>query len=251
MRPPGSLDSAPLYCLGCSPARWWTLWLWDRTPVVELEPSSCSLLQWECWGILCLLQAEQSSNISGEPRDAWLDRANPNIQFKILRNDNQMSKAYVLASKTSGLQTTEVLEDVSSRWLLFNLWEQWAIFCSNPPKKDFLLYTHYLCSSDGRDESETRSSVWPSHVLLQTTIFNIFTSHQNWDYECRHMLAEQLMKCPSHPRHVLWLHLCYQTHLFTVDTLFVVLRLYAHIKPRVQFRSEIIKQCISQLRLWR
>lgn len=56
-------------------------------------------------GILCPLQAEQSSYIAGEPGDTRLARANPNIQFKMLRNDNQMSKACVSAPKSSGLRS--------------------------------------------------------------------------------------------------------------------------------------------------
>lgn len=87
---------------------------WALTPAVEPEPCSCSLLSsgsagialWalgKSGGIVCPLQAKQSSYINGEPGDTRLAQTNPNIQFKTLRNDNQMSKAYVSASKSSGL----------------------------------------------------------------------------------------------------------------------------------------------------
>lgn len=65
-------------------------------------------LLYEPWekpgGILCPLQAKQSSYINSEPKDTRLAQANPNIQFKMYRNDNQMLKAYVSASKSNGLQ---------------------------------------------------------------------------------------------------------------------------------------------------
>lgn len=117
----------------CSPEAYWTavlstVWaavqaggggagrfrFWALTPAVEPEPCSCSLLSsgsagialWalgKSGGIVCPLQAKQSSYINGEPGDTRLAQTNPNIQFKTLRNDNQMSKAYVSASKSSGL----------------------------------------------------------------------------------------------------------------------------------------------------
>lgn len=41
--------------------------------------------------------------MDSEPRDTRLARANPAVQFKMLRNDNQMSNAHVSASESSGL----------------------------------------------------------------------------------------------------------------------------------------------------
>lgn len=46
----------------------------------------------------------QASYINREPRETLLAWANPNIQFKMSGNDNQMSKAYVSAPKSSGLE---------------------------------------------------------------------------------------------------------------------------------------------------
>lgn len=84
---------------------------------------------------------KQSGYINSEPRDTQLAQANPNIQFKMLSNDNQMSKTYVSAVKPGAEQ--------SAGGYAGHQWDYTEMTCGLRVLYSWLFITHtkdgYLC----------------------------------------------------------------------------------------------------------